>query len=145
MKINSIIKTIDGDTIVALIELEFNIIIRKHIRLYGIDCPEKSTIAGKKVKSWIEKVIRDNFEFLVLEVIDYEDKYGRLLAKIKIIKEDSELDLSEELIKEGLAKTFYVDILPALNGGAFRARLGKSKREWKPEELYLIEDKLKEY
>ena len=134
MKINSIIKTIDGDTIVALIEvalieLEFNIIIRKHIRLYGIDCPEKSTIAGKKVKSWIEKVIRDNFEFLVLEVIDYEDKYGRLLAKIKIIKEDSELDLSEELIKEGLAKTFY----------------GKSKREWKPEELYLIEDKLKEY
>ena len=128
MKLHEVVKTIDGDTLVVFLELEFDVFIKKHLRLYGIDCPEKNTIAGKKVKKWVEDWISQNIQFLQLEVIENEDKYGRVLTKIKSIKENGTLDLSEELIKEGYAKSFS----------------GHGQRGWNNEELLLVEEKLKE-
>ncbi len=128
MKLHKIVRTIDGDTLVVFLELEFDVFIKKHLRIYGIDCPEKNTIAGKKVKKWVEGWIEQNIPFLQLEVIENEDKYGRVLTKIQSIKENKIIDLSEELLKEGYAKPFS----------------GHGQRGWNNEELLLVEEKLKE-
>ena len=38
-----LIRVIDGDTVDALIDLGFNVWVKKRIRLYGIDTPEVRT------------------------------------------------------------------------------------------------------
>jgi len=38
-----LIRVIDGDTIDALIDLGFNVWVKKRIRLYGINTPESRT------------------------------------------------------------------------------------------------------
>ena len=84
-----LIRIIDGDTIVALIDLGFEIATRKKIRLYGINAPETRTLlekekaAGILAKQRLEELLgASNGEF---ELISHGwGKFGRCLGEIFI-------------------------------------------------------------
>ena len=42
-----LVRVIDGDTYVLDIDLGFHVTVREHVRLWGIDCPEHNTAAGR--------------------------------------------------------------------------------------------------
>jgi micrococcal nuclease len=42
-----LVRVIDGDTYVLDIDLGFHVHTEQHVRLLGIDCPEKNTPAGR--------------------------------------------------------------------------------------------------
>ena len=86
-----VIGVADGDTITVLND--------KHpvkIRLYGIDCPEKRQLFGKRAKQFTSDLVFG-------KDVDIEpiaiDRYGRTVAFVRV----ENVTVNEELIKEGLA------------------------------------------
>ena len=86
-----VIGVADGDTITVLND--------KHpvkIRLYGIDCPEKRQLFGKRAKQFTSDLVSG-------KDVDIEpiaiDRYGRTVAFVRV----ENVTVNEELIKEGLA------------------------------------------
>lgn len=88
-----IIKVFDGDT-VLLLDNENN---QLKIRVADIDCPEYKQPFSKVAKKFTSKQI---FGKYVRVLSKGKDKYGRVIG---FIKYDSNKDLSEELLKNGLA------------------------------------------
>lgn len=83
---------VDGDTL--KVERKGEQLV---IRLAGIDCPEQDQPYGRQAKQW---AIR-NFKNRTVKVHPHErDDYGRLVAFVKV---ENGQDLSEQLLKEGLA------------------------------------------
>ena len=103
-----LIRIIDGDTIVALIDLGFEIATRKKIRLYGINAPETRTLlekektAGILAKDRLEELLgASNGEFVL--VSHGVGKYGRCIGTIYIDKEN----INQLLLSEGLAEKYF--------------------------------------
>ena len=102
-----LIRIIDGDTIVALIDLGFEIATRKKIRLYGINAPETRTLLEKEKAAGIlakqrlaELLGASNGE---IELISHGwGKCGRCLGEIFI----NDQSINEQLIKEGLVERY---------------------------------------
>ena len=109
-----LIKVIDGDTIDALVDLGFNVWIKRRIRLSGLDAPEVRTrdkaekargfAAKLKLTQALEK--EENFTLVSHGV----GKYGRCIGSIYLIKRYLRSDkyhgksINEMMIKEGHAK-----------------------------------------
>lgn len=125
MKIKQIEKVIDGDSIWVVLDLGFGISLRKEIRLFGIDAPEKTSRAGKEVssfvKDWFQKN-KESLEFILSE--EKDDKYGRALGEF--ISNDG-ISLNKLLLELKVVKPFN----------------GNEKRSWNEDELKLIEEKIK--
>jgi endonuclease YncB( thermonuclease family) len=113
------LRVIDGDTVEALIyEPVADCYLHRAIRLYGIDTPEKNTLAGKLVKlyvhQWIEKHTK-NLEFVYVS----KDKFsGRVVGRL----ENPIESLQHALFSRNLAKEYY----------------GGTKKHWTLEELLRI-------
>jgi endonuclease YncB( thermonuclease family) len=75
-------KVIDGDTLYAVMDLHFGIVIEQKLRLRGIDCPEIDTSAGRGAKSFVEKSLKPCPWIVVKTHKDTTDKYDRYLADI---------------------------------------------------------------
>lgn len=58
-------RVIDGDTYVFDIDLGFYVTTRQHIRLLGLDCPERGTPEGRLATAYARKWL-DTFGGLVL-------------------------------------------------------------------------------
>ena len=107
---------IDGDTISVLRQG-----LEVRIRLEGIDCPERNQAFYQSAKKFTSAAIlgRD-----VTVRVATTDRYGRLVARVAA----SGLDLSAELVRQGLAKHYkkYSDdpVLAALDRDAQGARIG---------------------
>lgn len=102
-----VLRVLDGDTVDVMVDLGFNIFVKKRIRLHGIDAPEvrtrdsvekaKGFIAKKRLEELFSK--HDNKAELVSHGIG---KYGRCLGVLFIKSErDSVNDI---LIHENLVK-----------------------------------------
>ncbi len=62
------IRTIDGDTILALVELPFNIRVEMHIRLAGFSAPERYTPEGKVASERVRSLFAsDRYSGAMLE------------------------------------------------------------------------------
>ena len=102
-----LIRVIDGDTVDAMIDLGFDIWIKKRIRLYGIDTPEtrtrdlKEKNAGIAAKNRLETIMKECGSEFVLQSHGV-GKYGRCLGTILI----NDNNINELLVKEGLAKKY---------------------------------------
>lgn len=96
-----IIRTIDGDTIVADIYLGFDIWLNnQHIRIYGINAPEihgDSKLQGLSSKQRVEDLVKTA---KALKMVDSRGKFGRLLGDIVL---DDDRLLSDVLVEENLA------------------------------------------
>jgi micrococcal nuclease len=102
-----LIRVIDGDTIDALIDLGFDVWIKKRIRLYGINTPETRTRdleekkAGKEAKARLEELLEQHGGVFVLESHGV-GKYGRCLGVLFI----GETNINTLLLSEGLAEEY---------------------------------------
>lgn len=103
-----LIRVVDGDTIDAEIDLGFDTIVRKRIRLYGINTPDTKTkdIAEKEkglaAKQRLTELL--NSEFVVETILNKRGKYGRVLGVVYNQLEDkTRLNINEALVDEGHA------------------------------------------
>jgi micrococcal nuclease len=113
----TVVRVIDGDTIVCDIDLGFDTWIRnEHVRLLGINTPEVRTRdliekeAGLEAKMYVEKFLKLHDNKVVLETAyDSGGKYGRTLAKVWVSDFDTDVmvNLNEKLLDEGLAIAYH--------------------------------------
>jgi endonuclease YncB( thermonuclease family) len=104
-------RVIDGDTLVVTLDLGFNVKLTDvHMRVYGINCPEKDTEEGKDaIRYTKEWVAMDDINHLKpkqykVSVQEHKkDKYGRILGEIFYGGES----LGETLIKAKKAKPYF--------------------------------------
>lgn len=91
--IGKVIGVSDGDTITILDELDKG---RFRIRLFGIDCPEKSQDFGQVAKKHLSSLI---FGKIVKVKFREIDRYGRIVGKVSL----DGIDINLEMLKAGLA------------------------------------------
>ena len=111
----SLVRVIDGDTLIARVDLGFRTWITQTFRLGGIDAPEMTCAMGQKAK--VEVAARLNpCSCLVIKTYKQE-KYGRFLADVFYQKETDDREkilregvfLNQELLDTGLA-ALYSDV-----------------------------------
>ncbi len=104
-------RVIDGDTLIALIEAGFGIILREKLRLRGVDTAELGTPAGAKAKRFVSKTLPPGTGVVVRTHRSRTDTYGRFVADVfykqgvsqgAAILEDP-VYLNQELLDRGLA------------------------------------------
>lgn len=96
-------RVIDGDTVSLDIDLGFNVHIRQHIRLLGINCPEHGTPAGDDATAYTAGWFAQYGPDLVLRTIkDRDDKYGRMLGRIVA----QARTLNDDLVTDGHAAAY---------------------------------------
>ena len=108
-------RVVDGDTIDALIDVGFDIWLKKRIRFQGIDSWESRTRNLEEKAKGLEAKAR------LIELLDKVSakpgyfrirsfglgKYGRLLGEIFIMdKDDNQISINEKLIEEGHAYVY---------------------------------------
>ena len=103
----ALIRVIDGDTIDALVDLGFDVWIKKRIRLYGIDTPETRTRdleekkAGKDAERRLVEILRDSNNEFILQSHGV-GKYGRCLGTLFI----GDTNINMLLLSEGHAEEY---------------------------------------
>lgn len=102
-----LIHVIDGDTIDAMIDLGFDIWIKKRIRLYGINAPEIRTKnleekkAGIAAKDRLSEIMEQcDYKFILIS--HGTGKYGRCLGTLLI----EDVNINKLLLGEGFAKEY---------------------------------------
>ena len=108
-------RVVDGDTIDALIDVGFDIWLKKRVRFQGIDAWESRTRNLEEKAKGLEAKAR------LIELLDKVSnkpgffrikshglgKYGRLLGEIFIMdNDDNQISINEKLIEEGHAYVY---------------------------------------
>jgi len=93
-----IARVIDGDTFVLY---HVGIPPEEHVRLVGVDCPERTTDAGRAARALTEQWLRQGPFQLRTEG---RDKYGRLVADVWRPQAGTEEHLAQRLIAQGLCQ-----------------------------------------
>jgi micrococcal nuclease len=119
-----LIRVVDGDTVIADVDLGFDTWKRVNIRLYGIDTPETRTRdlsekeKGIEAKEELISLLESNGNIFVLESKGV-DKYGRSLGIIWTNYIDVSpwadsrevrpvnISINEYLLSEGFAKPYF--------------------------------------
>ena len=108
-------RVVDGDTIDALIDVGFDIWVKKRIRYMGIDTWESRTrdldekakglAAKERNKELLEKVSSKSGYFRLKS--HGVGKYGRVLGQIYIMDSNGvQIDINQTLIQEGHAYVY---------------------------------------
>jgi micrococcal nuclease len=112
----TLIRVIDGDTVDAMIDLGFNIWVKKRVRLHGINAYESRTrdkeekAKGLAAKARLKSVLEAQEEFSLLS--HGFGKYGRCLGEIILTETYIKSDkyhgkcVNKMLVKEGHAKEY---------------------------------------
>lgn len=104
-------EVVDGDTLVADIDLGFNVVLKdQKIRLNGIDTPESRTsdavekkygvMSKNFTKAFVDNC-KDKYIIVKTEINEETEKFGRVLGRV--YNPSTKLELNEELIKNHLA------------------------------------------
>jgi len=83
-----VVKVVDADTIDVDIDVGFNILVRKRLRLYGVNAWEtrgSERNLGLEAKNYVVSMIARAETVIVQTLMDAEGKYGRLLAWVFVI------------------------------------------------------------
>ena len=108
-------RVVDGDTIDAMIDVGFDIWVKKRIRYKGIDTWESRTRDLEEKAKGLEAKARN--KELLMEVSSKSGyfrlksygvgKYGRVLGEIFIMdKDDNQININNKLIEEGHAYVY---------------------------------------
>lgn len=107
-KVEKVLRVVDGDTIDVIINLGFDILVKKRIRLAGIDAPESRTRdlyekkLGLEAKAWLkEKIGKAEKVFIRTENNNSVGKFGRVLGVLYVKGED--VSLNKQMIDQGYA------------------------------------------
>lgn len=99
-----ILRVIDGDTVVARIDLGFSVSIEQHLRLHGINAPEirgEERPQGLESKAALEKLIEEHQPIMVRTFKDRTGKYGRYIAELM---GSDRISINSALVSLGHAK-----------------------------------------
>ena len=107
-----IIRTVDGDSVIADVDLGCNVHIEEKCRLYGIDAPEihnvrknsKEYKAGMKAKEFLTNLIEGR-EVIVKTHKDKKGKFGRYLIEIFLPGDD--ISINQLMIIKGFATEYF--------------------------------------
>lgn len=81
----SVVRVIDGDTVVLSVDLGFKVTMKVNCRLEGIDAPEKRQKGGSEAAKALERLLNDltqkGYTFYIRSKKPI-DKYGRWLVTI---------------------------------------------------------------
>ncbi len=114
----SLERVIDGDTLLALIEVGFGIVVRERLRLRGINCPEVSTPEGLRAKKYVEKLLPAASPLIIKSHKSKTDTYGRFVADVFFGPQafesadghnailESPVYLNQHLLDEGMAELY---------------------------------------
>ena len=91
-------RVIDGDTIDVTLDLGWRLYKRDHVRLAGINAPEKNTPEGVVARDRLAELLGDYADVILTST--GLDKYGRALALVSL----RGVDLSHWMLDHGLAK-----------------------------------------
>jgi endonuclease YncB( thermonuclease family) len=103
-------KIVDGDTLILLIDLGFQVFKQQRIRLAGIDAFELKTKEGKKAKEFVRKKLQ-HLEFVMVKTHKI-DIYGRFIGHIFYDETEAKnkddiflsgVYLNEEIVKAKMA------------------------------------------
>jgi micrococcal nuclease len=104
-------KVVDGDTFDIIIDLGFDVLKKGRVRLYGVNTPESRTsnleekkmgLAAKEFTDlWLQAT---NDKVKIETIIDKNEKYGRVLAKVW--SADGKC-LNDDIIAAGLARQYF--------------------------------------
>lgn len=103
----TLVRVIDGDTVDAMIDLGFEVWVKKRIRLNGIDAPETRTkdleekTRGLATKARLQQLLEQNDGKFVLDSQGV-GKYGRCLGYIYIDGKN----INAQLLSEKLAEIY---------------------------------------
>jgi len=111
---SKLIRVVDGDTVDCMIDLGFDIKVRKRVRLAGINAPESRTKNLEEKKRGLaakERVIEllnssnNNDEFIIRTEYDRSGKYGRVIGTIILTIGPTLINesLNDILVSEGHA------------------------------------------
>lgn len=96
----------DGDTLTVLIDLGFEMIYRRSVRLAGINAPEIATPAGIAARDFLRRIVPLGADArMTTERV--AEKYGRYLARVLVKRIDgSFFDVSLAMIAAGHAVAY---------------------------------------
>lgn len=77
----TVVRVVDGDTLILLLNLGWHITMESRCRLIGINCPEMNTDEGKAAKIFTETVLAEHGGRVTF-VSHSLDKYGRPLGQV---------------------------------------------------------------
>jgi len=92
---------VDGDTLIARIDLGCNVWFRTRVRFANVNCPSLSTQEGKMAKNFTEAFIK-NAEKTYVKILK-KGKYGRWIVNFFNEKGDC---LNDLLLIEGYATPY---------------------------------------
>ena len=104
-------RVVDGDTIDALIDVGFDIWLKKRVRFQGMDAWESRTrnleekAKGIEASKFTQKYMEMNDGKFVIQSYG-KGKYGRILAEIFIDIDGEETSLNKLLIENGHAYVY---------------------------------------
>ena len=107
-KVKEISKIYDGDTITVVIDLGFDISVKKVIQLWGIDTPEirgEERPEGLVSRERLVELIEQYPDFYIKTFKDKAGKYGRMLGLLML--PDGSTSMNQILLDEGLAKPYF--------------------------------------
>lgn len=108
----SLVRVIDGDTVVMVVDLGFTVSVNIEFRLLGINAPEMkgtSKVAGQAAKAHLEQLLAQGSLSLKSEQAPKTDKYGRWLADITVTRPDgTSFNANQQMIADGFAVAYMV-------------------------------------
>lgn len=108
----SVERVVDGDTLIAMIDLGLKTKTSQRLRLRGIDTPEITTKRGKYVSDYVKKILTKQ-EFIIVKTYK-DDKFGRMLADVFYLPKEKDpaavaaegIFLNQQLLDEGMAEGY---------------------------------------
>jgi micrococcal nuclease len=104
----TVTRVVDGDTLHLDVDLGCDTTLAMTVRLYGLNCPEMDTDAGKAAKTWVDEWVVDHAVAGVSlrTVKDKKEKYGRYLADL--LPDDGSPSLCTALLDSGHAVPYMI-------------------------------------
>ncbi len=102
----TVVRVIDGDSIVVTVYLGFRLTIEMPVRLAHINAPELNQPGGTEAKQHLAKLLSDDIDlsYIPVTVKTYKpyDKYGRWLAEVFV----DERNINQQMIADGHATAY---------------------------------------
>ena len=77
-------RVIDGDTVVARLDLGLGVELLQHVQLVGVNAPERQTEAGKQALTYVEERLLHRQVTLSVNPQRPRDAFGRVLAVVAV-------------------------------------------------------------
>lgn len=107
-----IVRIVDGDTVIAIVDLGFRVRMEMPLRIYGINTPERGQPLHDKAIEVLSRILRmrptkarpEPRAKVSVNTIKPSDKYGRYLAEIFLADGSS---VAERMIAAGVATAYF--------------------------------------